>query len=214
MFSASEGRDNANLREYWKPLFDKYGVDLALQGHDHSYARGRVAPLDANVVDGVNQLDQTGTVYVVSVSGGKMYKIKDSWEEYEEASRDRAAENTQLFQLINIQGDSLTFESFTATGTLYDKFMLIKGDMGKPNTFIEMNSQAVAARRHDNTVSYEDLLPAEYLKKIKAKYPGYEVEGVRYFYSEESEGYQLRLASGDQNKFLLLDAEGNILKEK
>ena len=33
IFSASRGRDNEELRTLWKPIFDKYGVDIALQGH-------------------------------------------------------------------------------------------------------------------------------------------------------------------------------------
>ena len=54
IFSASRGRDNVELRSLWKPLFDKYKVDLALQGHDHTYTRGRVQPYETNIVDGEN----------------------------------------------------------------------------------------------------------------------------------------------------------------
>lgn len=32
LFSASEGRENTRLREAWKPLFDKYQVDLPCRG--------------------------------------------------------------------------------------------------------------------------------------------------------------------------------------
>ncbi|MGD1843304.1 MAG: fibronectin type III domain-containing protein [Thermonemataceae bacterium] len=214
MFSASAGRDNKNLREYWKPLFDKYKVDLALQGHDHSYARGRVAPAGENIVDGLNRLDETGTVYVVSVSGGKMYRLKESWEEYKEAKRDRAAENTQLFQVINIDGDTLTFTSYTAVGELYDKFMLIKQANGKPNKFIEMNQQAVEARRHDNTISYQDFIPDAYLEMVKNKYKGFEVDGIRYLYTADFEGYQIKLESKELEILLTLDAAGKIIKEE
>lgn len=71
LFSASNGRDNTKLRELWRPLFDKYKVDLTLQGHDHAYATGRVSQGD-NVMDGIKMQDQIGTVYVVSVGEGKM----------------------------------------------------------------------------------------------------------------------------------------------
>lgn len=143
MYSASSGRDNPRLREIWKPIFDKYHVDLALQGHDHSYARGRVSPGE-NLLEGVNLRDQTGTVYVVSVSGGKMYDIGGSWEEFG-AQKDRSGDNTQLFQIITVEGDRLLFESYTAIGELYDSFELIKTPNG-PNKFIELRANAIPER--------------------------------------------------------------------
>lgn len=153
LFSASNGRDNADLRALWKPIFDKYRVDLALQGHDHAYARGRVAPGD-NVVDGLNMRDLTGTVYVVSVSGGKMYDIGEDWAE-KGGQRDRVAENTQLFQVITVEGDRLVFESFTAIGELYDAFELIK-QSNDLNQFIELRVRAVPEKNNSNTIPYKD----------------------------------------------------------
>ena len=141
VFSASRGRDNVTLRELWKPLFDKYNVDLALQGHDHTYTRGRVAPYETNILSGNNIKDVTGTVYVVSVSGGKMYKVKPGWEEYE-ALRDRVGNNKQLFQVISIDGDKLTYKAYTAVGDLYDAFDLVKNSNGL-NTFVERKKEAL-----------------------------------------------------------------------
>jgi hypothetical protein len=143
MYSASSGRDNPKIREIWKPIFDKYKVDLALQGHDHSYARGRVSPGE-NLLDGVNLRDQTGTVYVVSVSGGKMYEVGGGWDEFG-AQKERSGGNTQLFQVITITGDKLLFESYTAIGELYDSFELIKTPDG-PNKFIELRAKAIPER--------------------------------------------------------------------
>jgi 3',5'-cyclic AMP phosphodiesterase CpdA len=140
MYSASSGRDNPKIRAAWKPILDKYQVDLVLQGHDHSYARGRVSPGE-NLLDGVNLRDQTGTVYVVSVSGGKMYEVGGNWDEFG-AQKDRSGENTQLFQVISIAGDHLLFESYTAIGELYDSFELIKSPDG-PNKFIELRAKAI-----------------------------------------------------------------------
>ena len=143
IYSASSGRDNPKIREVWKPIFDKYQVDLALQGHDHSYARGRVSPGE-NLLDGVNLRDQTGTVYVVSVSGGKMYETGGDWDEFG-AQKERTGANTQLFQVITIEGDRLLFESYTAIGELYDSFELIKTPNG-PNKFIELRAKAIPER--------------------------------------------------------------------
>jgi len=101
-----------------------------LQGHDHAYARsGLIGP--ANVVEGASALSQeSGTVYVVSVSGPKMYGL-----ERREFMR-RAAEGTQLFQVISIDGPQLRYEARTATGELYDAFLLNKRE-GGPNELVD-----------------------------------------------------------------------------
>ena len=41
VFSTGKDRDNPELRALWKPIFDKYKVDLVLQGHDHTYGQNR-----------------------------------------------------------------------------------------------------------------------------------------------------------------------------
>lgn len=211
LFSASEGRNNEELRNLWKPIFDKYHVDLALQGHDHSYGRGRVSP-NENLLDGLNMRDQTGTVYVVSVSGGKMYGIKpDGWEEWG-AVRDRAAENTQLFQVVTLEGDSLHFESYTAIGELYDKFDLIKGEDGL-NQFVEYTQNLTPEFRFDNTIPYTDALPHLIEQQLLEKFPGFEVGQVRFF--EEAGKAQIRviLTHSSAQKELILDQEGRIIRE-
>jgi 3',5'-cyclic AMP phosphodiesterase CpdA len=137
IFSSAGSRDNRELREAWKPIYDRHGVDLVLQGHDHTYGRGRSPALAENLPSGHNlRDDETGTVYVVSVGGRKQYEMKEGfWDGYG-AEMDRHAENTQLFQVIRIDGDRLTFEAYTATGELYDTFELVKQE-GRPNRFIE-----------------------------------------------------------------------------
>jgi predicted phosphodiesterase len=114
IFSSAKGRDNKELREAWQPVIDKHKVDLVLTGHDHTYAR-------SNLATGANARSQNGgTVYVVSVSGPKMYNLdREPWMQ-------RAAEDTQLFQVIRIAGDKLRYESRTARGLLYDAFELEK----------------------------------------------------------------------------------------
>lgn len=113
MFSVSLGRDNPRMREHWQPIFDEFNVDLVLQGHDHTYGRGE------NVATGVSgQIGGAGPMYVVSVSGPKMYMIGESAPEI----MDRLAEDTQLFQIINFTADRIVYEARTATGELYDAF--------------------------------------------------------------------------------------------
>jgi 3',5'-cyclic AMP phosphodiesterase CpdA len=116
IYSTAKGRDNRELRKALKPLIDKYKVDLVLQGHDHTYARGYAE----NKGKGLTKVDDIGTIYAVSVSGPKMYESKDQkW-------MDRRGEFTQLFQIITVDGDKISYEAYTPIGTLYDAFDLIK----------------------------------------------------------------------------------------
>ncbi|WP_297337658.1 metallophosphoesterase family protein [Algoriphagus sp.] len=207
LFSASAGRDNEDLRKLWKPIFDEFGVDLALQGHDHSYARGRVAP-GKNELNGLNMRDQTGTVYVVSVSGGKMYGLRpNGWEDLE-AERDRAAENTQLFQVISVEGNQLQFEAYTAIGELYDAFELIKSEDGS-NRFIEKKGALGPEFRFENTIPYEDQLPEAIAASIGKQFPDYRIDRVNFIQEKEGFRYRVRLLKEKEEKILLLDQLGN-----
>jgi hypothetical protein len=38
-FTCGAYRSDAAVRRYWVPLFERYGVDLVLSGHDHNYQR-------------------------------------------------------------------------------------------------------------------------------------------------------------------------------
>ncbi len=123
MFSTGKDRDNAALRAIWKPVLDKHHVDLVLQGHDHTYGRtGLDTPIvQANAATGVSAADMySGTVYVVSVSGPKMYDLQ------RHAFMVRQAQDTQLYQIIHVDGDKLHYEAYTAVGEVYDAFTLTK----------------------------------------------------------------------------------------
>ena len=123
IYSTAKGRDNEEVREALQPLYEKYGVDLILQGHDHSYGRGY------NLLFGASRKDK-GPIYVVSVSGPKMYNLNfEPWME-------RAASNTQLYQIIKVENERLVYEAFTTTGGLYDAFELRKRKDGS-NKFID-----------------------------------------------------------------------------
>lgn len=133
IFSAAVKRDNAGLRKAWKPVFDRHRVDLVLQGHDHAYARTQQMPTGGleNVATGINaRSEEAGTVYVVSVSGPKMYGAQP------QPFFRRQAEDTQLYQIIHLDGESLRYEARTAHGELYDAFTLRKRP-GQLNELVE-----------------------------------------------------------------------------
>lgn len=127
VFSPAVSRDNPLLRTLWKPVIDKHRVDLVLTGHDHTYARSGATT--SNVPGGARVKSSQGTVYVVSVSGPKMYQVnKQDWMA-------KSAEGVQLYQVISIEGNALRYKAYTATGDLYDSFELHKGKDG--NRLIE-----------------------------------------------------------------------------
>jgi len=126
VFSAASGRDNPQVRNLWKPIFDRHKVDMVLQGHDHTYARGWYT----NVPEGSMAVAKSGTVYVVSVSGPKMYNVeRANWMA-------RAAEDTQLYQIIHVDHYKMRYEAKTARGALYDAFEIHKRIHG-PNLLVE-----------------------------------------------------------------------------
>jgi len=98
-------------------LIDEFNVDLVLQGHDHVYARTYKLRNDAIVGD-----DVEGTVYVTSNLGSDSY----SRETPNKHLAAKHGNEVQLFQIISIDGNELNFKAVTATGRLYDLFILKK----------------------------------------------------------------------------------------
>jgi hypothetical protein len=117
MYSTAKDRDNSHLRNLFIPLFDKHGVDLVLQGHDHTYGRTFKLRNGARVTDG-----EKGTVYVVSVSGPKVYDLNERNKNF----MAKFGTGRQLFQVIGVEKDRLSYEAFDAAGNLYDAFELKK----------------------------------------------------------------------------------------
>lgn len=121
VISSAPNRDNAKLRELWTPIFDRHGVDLALQGHDHAYLRThpmRNGQPQADLAD--------GTTYIVSVSGTKMYT---------QASRPETLvgfTDVATWQVLDlaIEGDRLTYRSYDHEGGQRDTFVIDK--TGRP----------------------------------------------------------------------------------
>ncbi|HOA72378.1 MAG TPA: metallophosphoesterase family protein [Phycisphaerae bacterium] len=143
IYSTARGRDNVKLRELWKPIFDKHSVDLVLTGHDHAYGRSGLLEAVQNVPTGASvRTPAGGTVYVVSVSGPKMYDLDAN----PRTEFRRAAEDTQLYQIISIDGTTLRYEARTAVGDVYDAFTLKKRP-GQPNEMIEQVPSTPERRR-------------------------------------------------------------------
>jgi predicted phosphodiesterase len=128
IFSTGKTRDNVEIRNAFEPLFDRYHVDVVLQGHDHTY--GRTHKIHAGKTVGNTD---NGTVYCTSVSGPKQYP----WNPKFEALMARTGTNTQLYQIISVSHDKLTYDAYTADQDQYDHFVLHKSSKEAPSTLIE-----------------------------------------------------------------------------
>ena len=116
-YSSKGNRDNRTMREAWSPLLDKYHVDMALQGHDHAYLR--TYPMNDN-----QQVEKPaeGTIYIVSVSGMKMY---------DQGSHDYTAfgmTNVPTYQVLDIQvtRDRLVYRAYDIDGNVRDEIVIEK----------------------------------------------------------------------------------------
>ena len=138
VFSPAPGRDFEYGRKFWKPLFDKFNVDLVLNGHDHTYARGHV-PVKSRLNDENGNLQ---TMYITSVSGPKQYNIdKDQINNYkvDDYTAEKTGENTQFFQVFQTRDNKLIYAAYTATGDLYDKVTIVKDFDTGTKTHINLN---------------------------------------------------------------------------
>jgi hypothetical protein len=115
-YSPKQSRDNKQLRKHFQPILEKHGVDMVLTGHDHSYGRG-TATDNPNIKPSI--------IYVVSVSGPKLYEAGDKdWMQ-------KSISYTMLYQVISINDNNLSYKAFDATGKLRDEFKLTKNSSGK-----------------------------------------------------------------------------------
>jgi 3',5'-cyclic AMP phosphodiesterase CpdA len=117
MYSMAHERNYVKMREMLLPLYDKYGVDMVIEGHDHLYARsqklagGKVVAADA-----------PGTVYVISVSGPKMYEVDHTFEHL----MAKVITKTQMFQTVDVDGDKMILHAYSSEGEQLDGFQLEK----------------------------------------------------------------------------------------
>ena len=117
IYSSSPRRDNPWLRDAWQPIFDKHHVDMVLQGHDHAYLRTYPMKNDQRV-----DSPAEGTVYLVTVSGTKMYDQAE--REYTEVGY----VNMSTYQVLDIQlhGNRLVYRAYDTDGNKVDELVIEK----------------------------------------------------------------------------------------
>ena len=117
MYSMAQDRNYARMREMLIPIYEKHAVDLVLQGHDHLYARSQKIA-GGKVVAG----DASGIVYMISVSGPKMYEVTPTFE----TLMAKVIANTQMFQTVDVDQNKLVLRAYSSESEQLDGFQLEK----------------------------------------------------------------------------------------
>lgn len=153
IYTCARPEDTEELKAAWQPLIERYKVDLVLQGHDHCYSRlsnaaGREASRKAQQTN-----QPIGPVYMVSVTGSKMYGLNDRAH----SQPDRTAEDTQLYQTIAVEQNRLSIRTYTADARLYDAFDIQRDAKG--NKYLHEPRLAKPGERFCNQDTGPDGLP-------------------------------------------------------
>ncbi|MFY0564020.1 metallophosphoesterase [Archangium lansingense] len=117
-WSSGEHLSSTAMRRDYSPIFEQYGVDLVLTGHDHNYERSK--PMKGDVVAPAGT---RGIPYIVVGSGGATLRpfpgSQPSWS----AFRD----NTNMGYLdVVVDGGTLTAKFLNTSGAVRDTLTLTK----------------------------------------------------------------------------------------
>jgi 2',3'-cyclic-nucleotide 2'-phosphodiesterase (5'-nucleotidase family) len=101
-YSFGKHGSDLHIRELYSEIFEKNGVDVVFNGHNHDYERLVVGTV----------------IYVVSGGGGAtLYEVgRNEWTQY--------AASVYHFTVVNISGGKLTFDAKTPDGKTFDSFTL------------------------------------------------------------------------------------------
>lgn len=109
------GNQKESILKRWVPIFDAYGVDLVLQGHNHEYVRSYPMKNDQIVEEG------EGTVYIVPNTSGPKFNVKKEDLYYHQV---HFQNEKQMFAAIHISGSTLTYEAYDVDGKKLDELTL------------------------------------------------------------------------------------------
>jgi 3',5'-cyclic AMP phosphodiesterase CpdA len=106
-WTCGEYRSNAAVVDRWVPLFQRYGVDLVLSGHDHNYQRFA---------------EWHGVRYVVQGGGGAhLYPLDTCPDRYPDR---RFARAVRGFLYIRVRDDVIRGSSVTRRLRIIDRFSI------------------------------------------------------------------------------------------
>ena len=125
--STSIHSGKAELQDLYHPLFDKYGVDLVLQGHNHNYQR--TYPLGYNITDSHSPtiLDKNASIYNNELNGPIFVTVGTAGEILHNFINQKPFVKTQFLHhgFLNLE---VTNNGSNMTGTFYENNGLISED--------------------------------------------------------------------------------------
>ena len=120
--------DASKMKSVWRNTFEEYGVDLAISGHEHVYARTYQIYQD-------KENTKSGVTYVIGGgAGAKTYTGKNDGFFAKVINGNN--ENPRGFyagSIVEIVNDTLTFKFYSYTGELLDEFQLKSKANTDPN---------------------------------------------------------------------------------
>ncbi|MNW25225.1 Alkaline phosphatase precursor [compost metagenome] len=130
------------LRDMLVPVFDELGIDVVLQGHDHTYMRSYQMYGDKAVAAGEmdangNPVNPDGTMYIVNNSAGtKYYDVNQGLNKYYAAAFEQARK--PVYTGIKMTDDSFTLESYrSGEDQPFDTYTIVRND-SKPEPVQEL----------------------------------------------------------------------------
>lgn len=117
VYSISERKNRTEFQDLFVPIFDRYGVDIVLQGHDHGYARTLLLKNHQPVSD-----KEKGTVYVISNSGPKFYPTSNRNDHL----MAKTLSNSIWFQSIRVENNVLKYTAYNMGREVVDAFEIKK----------------------------------------------------------------------------------------
>jgi hypothetical protein len=163
----------AAINNIYRPIFDKYSVDLVLSGHDHNYSRTGKMYNNTKTTDG----NGLGTIYLIGGTTGPKFNNQkaDSLSQFE-----ATATNIGVYTNINISSDKITLLAKTQNGDIIDKYYIpAKRQINKTEYISNITTTSFATSAilnfKVNNLNYIDYLQIEKLDgQVVAKLNAYD----------------------------------------
>ena len=123
LFRSHPTRGVTAQRWVWQPVFEEYGVDLVLNGHDHYYMR-------SYPIGSYSGEPKRGVYHLISGGGGA--------NTYPMVPKEHAAFRRRIHHVtaIDVMGDRLIGRAVDIDGNVFDAFVIDKQAVNSPEEFM------------------------------------------------------------------------------